>query len=82
MSAKKPRKPTELRTSNLYAKCVIDPINDKVVITLTDRGRWTEAGCKIPTPSEMEQLNEWMRKVRAYSHAYNRQKREEECPSE
>ena len=78
----KPRRPSDLRTSNLFAKCRIDPINDEVVITLTDRGRWTEVGCKIPTNSEMEKLNEWMRKVRAYSHAYSRHRREKECPSE
>lgn len=62
------RKPTDLRTRNIFAVSRIDEF-DKVVVTITDRGRWTEIGCKIPSNKEMEQLTEWVKKVRAFSRS-------------
>ena len=66
-------KPIDFRTRNLFASCRID-YRGKAVVLITDRGRWTEIGCRIPTNAEMVKFNEWMKRVRAWSRAQEKTK--------
>ena len=60
------RKPAKLMTRNLFASCQINA-NNRVVVTIFDRGGWLEQGSSIPTNAELEQLTEWVKRVRAYA---------------
>lgn len=65
---RKPTKPTKFKTRNLFASCKVDSKN-RVVVTIFDRGHWLEEGCTIPTNAELEQLTDWVKRVRAYARA-------------
>lgn len=64
------RKPTNLKTRNLFARCKVDSKN-RVVVTIFDRAEWREEGCTIPTNAELEQLSDWVKRVRSYSRSRN-----------
>ena len=62
------RKPSILRTRNIYAKCVVD-FDGRVVVSIQDRGKWWRAGASIPSNDELAKLTEWTKRVRAYARS-------------
>ena len=64
------RKPPSLRTRNLYASCRID--QGKVVVAFGERCRFEDLGSKIPTNDELEKFTKWIKRVRAFSRAWQK----------
>ena len=58
------KRPSVLRTKNLFAKCHIDC--GRVVVEISDMASWRDLGASIPTDAEIEKFSAWIKKVRNF----------------